>query len=106
VLIATLAQSAACNRSHEIRARMARWLLMTHDRVDSDEFPLTQEFLGQMLGVRRPAVSGAGAALQHDGIIKYSRGKITVVDRARLERASCECYERVQREFARYFPER
>jgi CRP-like cAMP-binding protein len=92
-----VAQSAACNRMHVVEARLARWLLMTHDRVDSDEVPLTQEFLGHMLGVRRPAVSIAGATLQKAGLIRYSRGKIAVLDRAGLEEASCECYAHVKR---------
>ena len=106
VVLATTAQTAACNRAHETKARMARWLLMTHDRVDGDDFPLTQEFLGQMLGVRRPQVSVAGTALQRDGIIKYTRGKITVLDRDGLERAACECYKYIRREFDIHFAAR
>jgi CRP-like cAMP-binding protein len=102
-LMAMTAQTAACNRAHNVEARMARWLLMTHDRVDGDEFPLTQEFLGQMLGVHRPAVSVAGTSLQNAGVIKYTRGKITVIDRQGLERASCECYDHIREEFARAF---
>jgi CRP-like cAMP-binding protein len=94
-----LAQSAACNRAHSVEQRMARWLLMTRDRVDSDEFPLTQEFLGQMLGVRRPTVSLAGTALQRAGLIRYSRGRITIVDRRGLEEVSCECYAYVKEQF-------
>ncbi len=103
VFMTMIAQTAACNRAHDTKARMARWLLMTHDRVDGVEFPLTQEFLGQMLGVRRPAVSLAGVALQRDGVIKYRRGKITVVDRGGLERAACLCYKRIRREFIQHF---
>lgn len=94
-------QNAACNRVHMVEARMARWLLMTHDRVDGAEFPLTQEFLGQMLGVRRPAVNVAGRALQHAGLIKYSRGRITIIDREGLESASCRCYEEIRRAYER-----
>lgn len=96
-----LAQTAACNRAHSVDERMARWLLMTHDRVQGDEFPLTQEFLSQMLGVRRPSVNTAGLALQHAGLIRYSRGKITIVDRKGLEASSCECYARIAVEFER-----
>lgn len=98
-LIGMLAQTAACNRAHSLEERMCRWLLMTVDRVGTNEFPLTQEFLAQMLGVRRPSVNLAGAALQRAGLIRYSRGRIMVVDRQGLQAASCECYERVRREF-------
>jgi CRP-like cAMP-binding protein len=92
------AQSAACNRMHSVDARMSRWLLMTHDRVESNDFPLTQEFLAQMLGVARPTVNIAGATLQKAGFIKYSRGRVTVLDRKGLESASCECYARIRQE--------
>jgi CRP-like cAMP-binding protein len=98
-LMAMLAQSAACNRSHTLEQRTCRWLLMTHDRVDEDDFPLTQEFLAQMLGVRRPSVSQTGIALQQAGLIRYSRGRITVLDRRGLEDRSCECYAFVQEQF-------
>jgi DNA-binding transcriptional regulator YhcF (GntR family) len=81
-----------------VDARMSRWLLMTHDRVDSDDFPLTQEFLAAMLGVARPTVNIAGATLQRAGFIKYSRGRIAVIDRQGLESASCECYQRIRDE--------
>ncbi|MBV8737382.1 MAG: winged helix-turn-helix domain-containing protein [Alphaproteobacteria bacterium] len=74
---------------------------MTHDRVDSDDFPLTQEFLGQMLGVTRPSVSIAANMLQKAGLIHYVRGQITILDRASLEAASCECYDLITREFCR-----
>jgi CRP-like cAMP-binding protein len=103
VLMAMIGQTAACNRAHDTRTRMARWLLMTRDRVDGDEFPMTQEFLGQMLGVRRPAVSVAGAALQRQGLIKYARGKVTIVDHEGLEKVACECYEYIRNEFGRHF---
>jgi CRP-like cAMP-binding protein len=93
---AMTAQSAACNRMHAVDARMSRWLLMTHDRVDSDVFPLTQEFLAQMLGVARPTVNIAGATLQRAGFIKYSRGRVSILDRPGLESASCECYRRIR----------
>lgn len=87
------AQHAACNRMHALEARCARWLLMTHDRVDGDVLPLKQQFLAEMLGVHRPAVTLAAGALQKAGVIRYTRGKVTVLDRPALERASCECYE-------------
>jgi CRP-like cAMP-binding protein len=99
--VALLDQSVACNRVHSLEERMCRWLLMTHDRVGADSFPLTQEFLGQMLGVRRPTVNIAGTALQRAGLIRYVRGKITIVNRKGLEDSSCECYSQVRAEFAR-----
>lgn len=86
------AQHAACNRLHALEERCARWLLMTHDRVDGDVLPLKQQFLAEMLGVHRPAVTIAAGALQKAGVIRYTRGKVTVLDRAALEDASCECY--------------
>jgi CRP-like cAMP-binding protein len=91
------AQHAACNRLHGLEERCARWLLMTHDRVDGDVLMLKQQFLAEMLGVHRPAVTLAAGALQKAGIIRYSRGKVTVLDRAALENASCECYAIVSR---------
>jgi CRP-like cAMP-binding protein len=96
---AMTAQGAACNRMHAVDARMSRWLLMTHDRVDADDFPLTQDFLAQMLGVARPTVNTAGAMLQKAGFIKYTRGRITVLNREGLESAACECYARIRQEF-------
>jgi CRP-like cAMP-binding protein len=100
-LLTQIAQSAACNRLHSIEQRGARWLLMTHDRVTSDRFPLTQQFLAQMLGVRRAGVSEAASQLQATGLIRYTRGVMTVTDRTGLEAAACECYRVVQREFER-----
>jgi CRP-like cAMP-binding protein len=91
------AQHAACNRLHGLEERCARWLLMTHDRVVGDVLLLKQQFLAEMLGVHRPAVTLAAGALQKAGIIRYSRGKVTVLDRAALENASCECYRIVTR---------
>jgi CRP-like cAMP-binding protein len=91
-----VSQTAACNRLHSLDERLARWLLMTHDRVQSDRMELTQEFLSTMLGVERSGVTLAAITLQNEGLIKYSRGKITVLDRIGLERASCECYDRVK----------
>lgn len=94
--LAQASQSLACNSVHRLEQRAARWLLMTHDRVPGDEFVLTQEILAQMLAVRRSGISVAAAALQDAGIIRYSRGRVTVLDRARLEQASCECYAAVR----------
>jgi CRP-like cAMP-binding protein len=96
-----VAQASACNRVHTMRQRCARWLLQTHDRVTSDEFPLTQRFLSQMLGVRRATVTEAAQSLQHAGLIAYIHGRITIRDRRGLERAACECYTIIQREFER-----
>ena len=98
-----IAQGAACNSLHSVEERMCRWLLMTQDRVGEDEFPLTQEFLSQMLGVRRPTVSTAASILQKAGLIRYSRGNITILDREGLEASSCECYRIIQTEFERLF---
>jgi CRP-like cAMP-binding protein len=96
-----VSQNAACNQLHAINTRCARWLLTTHDRVIGDTFELTQEYLAMMLGVTRPSVSAAAAALQKAGLIRYSRGVITILDRAGLEEASCECYRIIEDEFAR-----
>lgn len=96
-----LAQTTACNHVHSVQERMCSWLLMTHDRVGVDEFQLTQEFLAQMLGVRRPSVTVAAGVLQKAGLIRYQRGRIRVADRAGLEGAACECYETVRQEFDR-----
>jgi CRP-like cAMP-binding protein len=96
-----VSQNAACNQLHAINTRCARWLLTTHDRVIGDTFELTQEYLAMMLGVTRPSVSAAAATLQKTGLIRYSRGVITILDRARLEEASCECYRIIEDEFAR-----
>lgn len=95
-----VAQSVACNRLHSLEERCARWLLITHDRVDGDEFRLTQEFLSFMLGVHRPAVTLAAGALQKAGFIHYSRGKITITDRAGLEGAACACYQASRDDYA------
>jgi CRP-like cAMP-binding protein len=100
-LIVQMGQGTACNRMHKAEQRCARWLLQTHDRVEGDEFELTQEFLAQMLGERRATVNHAALALQQRGWIRYSRGRIAVVDRAGLEGASCACYRIVRDEYAR-----
>jgi CRP-like cAMP-binding protein len=91
-------QIAACNRLHEVDERLARWLLMSHDRIGLDAMPLTQEFLSQMLGTRRASVSVAAAVLQKAGLIKYNRGSVTILDREGLEEASCECYEAIRQQ--------
>lgn len=95
--MAQVAQTAACNRYHLLGARLARWLLMTHDRAESNEFRLTQAFLAHMLGVRRVGVSAAAALLQEKNLIRYTRGNITILNRKGLERASCRCYQDVNR---------
>jgi CRP-like cAMP-binding protein len=100
-MLALVAQSAACNRTHPMVERCSRWLLMTHDRVDSATFPMTHQFLSTMLGVRRPTVSIAAEALQDAGFITYHRGKVTVLDRLGLEGASCECYRIIRERFDR-----
>ena len=90
--LSQVSQSSACNRAHSIEERCARWLLMTHDRVGADEFPLTHEFLSYMLGVRRAGVPVAAGMLQKAGLIEYKHGRIKVIDREGLEAASCACY--------------
>jgi CRP-like cAMP-binding protein len=96
-----ISQAVACNGLHPVRQRCCRWLLMTHDRVHADELPLTHEFLGVMLGVRRASVTEVLQPLQESGLIRSRRGVITVLDRARLEAESCECYRRVVDEYER-----
>ena len=99
-----MAQATTCNRVHLVEQRCARWLLQTHDRVGSDQFLLTQEFLAQMLGVRRAGVSAAAGLLQKAGLIRYARGRITVLTVPGLESAACECYRVIKREFDRLDP--
>jgi CRP-like cAMP-binding protein len=93
-----VAQLAACNRLHEIEPRLARWMLMCHDRIESDLLPMTHEFFAQMLGAGRPSVTLAAGALQKAGIIRYTRGKVNILNRQALEAAACECY-RVIRQY-------
>src|SRR4051794_36477980 len=87
-----IAHTAACNAHHNLQERLARWLLMAHDRAESDALPLTQEFVSMMLAVRRPGVTVAARSLQATGAIDYQRARIVARDRERLEEASCECY--------------
>ena len=94
-----VAQTAACNGRHVLEQRLARWLLMAHDRADGDDFPMTQEFLATMLCVHRPGVTVAARVLQQTGYIRYAPGNITVTDRAGLEEVACECYGAVRRQF-------
>jgi CRP-like cAMP-binding protein len=100
-LFTQISQSAACNNLHEIAQRCCRWLLMTHDRVGSDEFLLTHEFLAAMLGVRRASVSAVAATLQRAGLIRYHRGQMTIINRPGLEAAACECYRIITTEYDR-----
>lgn len=98
-LSAQISQTAACNAHHNLQERLARWLLMAHDRAERDELPLTQEFVSMMLAVRRAGVTVAARTLQVTGAIDYERGRITVRDRRALEEASCECYEVVRQQY-------
>jgi CRP-like cAMP-binding protein len=91
-----VAQTAACNRLHDIGQRLARWLLMTQDRVDSGSLPITHDFLATMLGTDRPTVSEAAGALQKKKVIEYTRGAVKIVNRKKLENSACECYEAIQ----------
>jgi CRP-like cAMP-binding protein len=102
-VLSQIAQCAACNQRHRVEQRCARWFLMAHDRVGADQFALTQEFLGQMLDVKRPTVSAAAQRLQAAGAIRYRRGHVTVTDRVRLERAACACYRIIVEDYARAF---
>ncbi|MFN2644883.1 MAG: Crp/Fnr family transcriptional regulator, partial [Burkholderiales bacterium] len=103
-LITQMMQTAVCNRHHAVDQQLCRWLLLSLDRLPSNELVMTQELIANMLGVRREGVTEAAGKLQADGLIEYSRGRITVLDRARLERRVCECYSVVNREYERLFP--
>lgn len=96
-----IAQTSVCNRLHALEARLSRWLLMIHNRVDGDDFLLTQDVISMMLGAQRTGVTEAAGGLQKKGIISYSRGRITVLDRQKLEETSCECYWIVREEYDR-----
>lgn len=100
-LLDQVAQTSGCNRLHSIEQRFCRWMLMCQDRMGSDQFPLTQEFLAQMLGVRRAGVSEIASVIQKAGLIQYNRGKITVLNQQRLEASSCECYAVIKQQFDR-----
>jgi len=100
-LLNQIAQGTSCNRLHEVQERCARWLLMTQDRVYDNTFPLTQEFLAMQLGVHRPTVSIAAGMLQKAGLIEYTRGVMTIVDRKGLEAAACNCYRLITSEYKR-----
>jgi CRP-like cAMP-binding protein len=98
-LMVQISQTAVCNRFHPIDARLARWLLMTNDRMGSAEFALTQDFLSNMLGVRREGVNKAAGLLQQQGLIRYSRGSLTILNRPRLEKIACKCYKIIKEEY-------
>jgi Crp-like helix-turn-helix domain len=103
-MVVQISLTAACNAVHQLNQRCARWLLQSHDRVKTDTFGLTQEYLGVMLGVQRPSVSIAQRTLQSAGLITYRHGVVTVLDREGLESASCACYEQIRREYSRLVP--
>jgi CRP-like cAMP-binding protein len=100
-LFSQIAQAAACNRLHSNEERLSRWLLMSHDRVGRDVFDITHEFLGQMLGSRRATVTLSMGVLQAAGLIRYHRGRVTILDREELQAVSCECYGVIQAAFDR-----
>ena len=101
-LISQISQTAVCNCLHTVEERLTRWLLMSHDRAESDELPFTQEFLAHMLGVRRAGVNVTARTLQEAGLIHYNRGHIIVLNREGLESAACECYGIVKEEYDRF----
>jgi len=103
-LITQMAQTAVCNRHHSVEQQLCRWLLLSLDRLRSNKLTMTQELMANMLGVRREGVTEAAGKLQADGLIKYSRGKITVLDRPKLEQQVCECYAVVKTEYDRLLP--
>src|SRR5512141_3097423 len=103
-LITQMAQTAVCNRHHALDQQLCRWLLLSLDRLQTNELVMTQELIADMLGVRREGVTEAAGKLQHDGLIHYSRGHIKVLDRARLEKRVCECYAVVKKEYDRLLP--
>jgi CRP-like cAMP-binding protein len=105
-LLAQVQQTAGCNALHKAEARLARWLLQTRDRVDSDRVPLTQEFLSQMLGLRRTTVTMVAGVLQKAGLIAYRRGHVEIIGRTGLEQAACECYGIIRRRTEQALPRR
>ena len=100
-LLTQMSQTAVCNRLHAIEQQLCRWLLLSHDRLDSDELVMTQELIANMLGVRREGVTASAGRLQEQGLISYVRGRIQVLDRRGLEAAVCECYKVVKDEYER-----
>jgi CRP-like cAMP-binding protein len=104
-MLTQMAQTAVCNRHHTVDQQLCRWLLLSLDRLPANELSMTQELIANMLGVRREGVTEAAGKLQNAGLIRYSRGRITVLDRPGLEKRVCECYEVVRREFLRLFPD-
>ena len=104
-LITQMAQTAVCNRHHSVDQQLCRWLLLSLDRLPANQLNMTQELIANMLGVRREGVTEAAGKLQSDGIITYKRGRITVIDRPRLEKRTCECYAVVKREMDRLLAE-
>jgi len=102
LVLTQVSQSALCNRFHTLEARLCRWLMISREIIDSDEIPLTQELLSQMLGVARTGVTMTAGALQQSGLIRYRRGQITILDREALADSSCECYRIVKQEFDRF----
>jgi CRP-like cAMP-binding protein len=105
-LITQMAQTAVCNRHHSLDQQLCRWLLLSLDRLQGNELVMTQELIANMLGVRREGVTEAAVKLQHAGLIRYVRGHITVLDRAGLEKRTCECYAVVKKEYDRLLPEK
>ena len=103
-LITQMAQTAVCNRHHSLDQQLCRWLLLSLDRLEGSELVMTQELIANMLGVRREGVTEAATKLQRDGLIRYARGHITILDRAGLEERTCECYVVVRREYERLLP--
>jgi CRP-like cAMP-binding protein len=103
-LITQMAQTAVCNRHHSLDQQLCRWLLLSLDRLQGDELVMTQELIANMLGVRREGVTEAALKLQSAGLIRYTRGRITVLDRAGLEQRTCECYAVVKKEYDRLLP--
>ena len=104
-LITQMAQTSVCNRHHSLDQQLCRWLLLSLDRLRSSELVMTQELLSHILGVRRASITDAAGRLQRDGLIRYERGRIAVLDRPGLERRSCECYKVVKREYDRLLPD-